>query len=47
MEKETMIPVSEFCIHYNIELSFIDSFPASLTAVHGLIKPNGPEYLTT
>lgn len=29
MEKETMIPVSEFCIHYNIELSFIDSLKES------------------
>jgi hypothetical protein len=25
METADMIPASEFCIHYNIELSFIDS----------------------
>ncbi len=29
MEKEAMIPVNEFCIHYNIELSFIDSLKES------------------
>ena len=29
MEKEAMIPVNEFCIHYNVELTFIDSLKES------------------
>jgi hypothetical protein len=35
MKTEEMIPATEFCIHHNIELSFIDSLNNS-----GLIETN-------
>jgi hypothetical protein len=33
MQKEDMVPASEFCIHHNVEISFIHSLKE-----HGLIK---------